>query len=236
MSFVLLAIVVAGFGRTFFLRPLFRVPPLHWYLYLHGAVQTGWVALFVAQASLIANRRVQTHRQLGAAGAILALCLIVLGTLTVLGLPPHFKEGHLSNDTAFDFRSITFVFWQDLADLLTFSILVGFGLLVVRHNPDAHKRLMLLATIRITGAALVRVAALLGAWIEPLAPQQAQVLFTSITIAGVLPLTLIVYDLRSMRRVHPATAVGVALNILTGAGAGAIAASAFGQGVFAALE
>ena len=234
MSIVLLAIVVAGFGRTFFLRSFFRVPPLYGYIYLHAAVQTGWILLFVAQTSLVANARVQTHRKLGAAGAILAACLVVLGTLTVLNLPAHFKSGHLSNDTAFDLRSITFVFWQDLADLLTFAVLVGLGLLF-RHDPDTHKRLMVLATIRITGAALVRAAGLLGAWVPPLATQQAQVLFTTVMIAGVLPLTLIAHDLRSARRVHPATVAGVALNILTGAAAGAIAASAFGQEVFAAL-
>jgi hypothetical protein len=165
----------------------------------------------------------------------LAVLVVGLGAFTLLNQPAHFKNGHLSNDTAFDLRSIVFVFWQDSADLLTFSVFVCAGL-AQRDNPPLHKRLMLLATIRIVGAVLVRVVGVLGYWVRPLATQQAQALFTTLIIAVLFPLTLIAYDLISQRRVHPATLAGVSFNILTGMAAGAIATSARGQAMFEALE
>lgn len=234
LACVLGAIVVAGFSRTFFFRAWFHVPPLYWHIYVHGVVLAGWVALFALQTCLIASGQTRLHRRLGVAGAVLALLVVSVGAFTLLQLPAHFVGGHLSNDTPFDRHSITFVFWQDWADLLTFSILVT-GALLLRNNSAAHKRLMLLATIRIVGAGLVRVAALIGSVFAPLATQPVQVLFTTVFIAVVFPSTLIAYDLVTMRRVHRATVAGVAVNIVTGVVAGMIAASAVGQALFTAL-
>ena len=234
VALVLLGIVVAGFGRTFFFRPFFHVPPLYWYLYLHGTVQAAWVALFAIQTSLIASGRIHIHKRLGVAGASLALLVVGLGAFALLNLPAHFKSGHLSNDTSFDLQSLVFVFWQDWADLFTFAVFVSVGL-ALRGDPPSHKRLMLLAAIRIVGAALVRVAGVVGHWMTPLATQQAQVLFTTLVLAVLFPLTLIAHDLISLRHVHRATLAGVAFNILTGMAAGAIATSARGRSIFEAL-
>jgi hypothetical protein len=234
LAVVLLGVVIAGFGRTFFFRSVFRVPPLYWYLYLHGAVQAAWVALFATQTFLIARGRIHIHRRLGMVGAALSLLVVGLGAFALLNLSAHFKSGHLSNDTRFDFQSIVFVFWQDWADLLTFAVFVSLGL-ALRGDPPSHKRLMLLATIRIVGAALVRAAGVLGHWLPPLATQQAQVLFTTLVLAVLFPLTLIAHDLISLGRVHRATLAGVAFNILTGMAAGAIATSTWGRAIFKAL-
>ena len=57
----------AGFVPTLFLRPFFDVPPIPFYLYLHGIVGTAWFALVVIQAVLIANRQFTRHRQPGLA-------------------------------------------------------------------------------------------------------------------------------------------------------------------------
>jgi hypothetical protein len=235
LATVLTCIVVAGFWRTFFFRSLFRVPPLHGYIYLHGAVQVAWIVVFAVQTSLISAGRVRLHRRLGVLGAGVALLLVFVGAFTLVNLPEHFREGHLSNDTKFDLPSMTFVFWENWADLLTFSVLAGTGL-VLRKHLATHKRLMLLATIRIAGAALVRVAGLIGRSVGPMATQQAQAAFTTAIIAVVLPMTLVLHDLMSTRRVHPATAAGVVINLLTGLAASAIAASSWGQEVFVALE
>ena len=42
----ILVIVVVGFTRTFYLRGVFEGDALPGYLYLHGAVLTGWFAVF----------------------------------------------------------------------------------------------------------------------------------------------------------------------------------------------
>ena len=232
---MLLALVLIGFGRTLFLRPLFTVPRIPAYLYVHGVVQVSWVVLFVVQTHLIGSGRTALHRRLGILGAVLAGFVILGSFLTVLGLPAHFRSGHLSNDTPFDRASILAVFWHNLASLLVAGAFLATALLL-RRQPQLHKRLMLFATNLIVAPAVPRIALLLGTWIKPLASPQAGVLLTIAIMVIVLPLTLIGHDVRTQRRVHPATLIGIAGTVLEGVAGGALAASPFGQAVFAALE
>ncbi|HVG71740.1 MAG TPA: hypothetical protein VM819_12555 [Vicinamibacterales bacterium] len=77
--------VLLGFARTFFFRAWFP----DWaaahgaperIFFAHGIVFALWYALLVAQASLIAVRRVTLHRRIGFAGAGLAASVVALGT------------------------------------------------------------------------------------------------------------------------------------------------------------
>src|SRR3546814_12555921 len=52
---VALALVFAGFARTYYLRSAFDGPPLTLLLYVHGAVMTSWFVLFIVQARLVAH-------------------------------------------------------------------------------------------------------------------------------------------------------------------------------------
>src|SRR3546814_2824189 len=70
---VALALVFAGFARTYYLRSAFDGPPLTLLLYVHGAVMTSWFVLFIVQARLVAHGHAGVHRRLGAFGALLAL-------------------------------------------------------------------------------------------------------------------------------------------------------------------
>ena len=59
-------IVLAGFGRTYYVRGLFNAPPLPSSLvHLHGLLMTAWVVLFVTQVRFIASHRIQLHRRPG---------------------------------------------------------------------------------------------------------------------------------------------------------------------------
>jgi hypothetical protein len=58
MSGVLLLVVLVGFARTLYLRPLFDVLPVPGYLILHGAVTTAWFVGVSLQTSLVAARKV----------------------------------------------------------------------------------------------------------------------------------------------------------------------------------
>src|SRR3546814_66581 len=69
---VALALVFAGFARTYYLRSAFDGPPLTLLLYVHGAVMTSWFVLFIVQARLVAHGHAGVHRRLGAFGALLA--------------------------------------------------------------------------------------------------------------------------------------------------------------------
>jgi hypothetical protein len=91
LAFAMAAVVVAGFGPTFYFRPFFGAPitvsgttTLSTLTIVHGLVFTAWVVLFPLQTTLIASRRVALHRRLGIGGAVLAAIMVVIGLRTAL--------------------------------------------------------------------------------------------------------------------------------------------------------
>src|SRR4051812_20804324 len=81
----ILAVVLVGFSRSFFLRPFYAGPP-SWaakeaIFYVHGAVLAAWFAVLGAQVALIRSRNVRLHRRLGYAGAGLAVLVVAAGTI-----------------------------------------------------------------------------------------------------------------------------------------------------------
>ena len=84
-------------------------------------------------------------------------------------------------------------------------------LVVLRRRPQAHKRLMLLASISIIGPALARISRLHGFGGE-------QGPFIPVVLWG-LVLALAVHDLMSRRRLHPSTVLGALLLVLISYGA-----------------
>ena len=86
MALAILATVIVGFSRSFFLRPLFPEwpSPSETVFYVHGAFFTAWIALLVVQASLVATGRTARHRTIGPFGAVLAAAMVVLGTFGAL--------------------------------------------------------------------------------------------------------------------------------------------------------
>ena len=83
-SLVFFALVFWTFARTFYLKPLFGTPALPALLHIHGAVMSGWVVLLVVQSGLIAVHRVRWHRRLGVFGAVWAVLVVILGSVTTL--------------------------------------------------------------------------------------------------------------------------------------------------------
>src|SRR5262252_10325356 len=70
--------VALGFSRTYYLRTHFQATPLDIEFHVHGLVFSAWIALFVAQTSLVAAGRTGWHRKLGWAGACLAVLMIAV--------------------------------------------------------------------------------------------------------------------------------------------------------------
>jgi hypothetical protein len=91
MALAILATVIVGFSRSFFLRPLFpELPsPSEMIFYVHGVVFTAWIVLLVVQASLVAGGRTELHRKIGPFSAVLAVAMVVLGTLGALIAASH---------------------------------------------------------------------------------------------------------------------------------------------------
>lgn len=138
MALAMILTVFLGFAPSYYLmRP--DAPPLTPLLHAHGAVATVWMLLFLTQTGLVAAHRVDIHRRLGLAGAAIAVVLAIF-TMTVSIVSRGFTP------------KLTFA----AGAVLMFVIYVVAGFLK-RRQPDAHKRLMLLATIALLPPAIARI-------------------------------------------------------------------------------
>jgi uncharacterized membrane protein YozB (DUF420 family) len=167
-------------------------------LHVHGAVFTLWVLLFVTQPALIARRSLKLHRQLGLAGAVLA------GAMVVMGLAATFFAIHFHSVPAFFPPTIFLV--MNTIGILVFGGLVAAGV-VLRHQAEWHKRLMLTATVSILGPGMGRLLPM-----DSFGPAAPLVMFGALALfAFAGP----VADLIVSRRVHPAYFWGVGSILLS---------------------
>jgi hypothetical protein len=148
MSLIVALTVFAGFSRSYFLKGFFGARPLTPFFHLHGAVFTGWILLFVTQSALVRAGRIDIHRRLGVAGAVLAPIMVVIGVMAAIDAA---RRGFTPTDGE---SPLTF-FVIPLTDLLVFAVLVSAGIWL-RRKPEDHKRLMLMATLGILTPAIAR--------------------------------------------------------------------------------
>lgn len=199
MALAILATVVVGFSRSFFLRPLFPEwpSPSEAIFYVHGALFTAWIVLFAAQASLVAAGRTGLHRRIGTYGVALAVAMVILGTLGAL-IAAHRATGFVGIPVPpLQFLAVP------LFDMILFATFVGLAI-AQRRNPQSHKRWMLLATINLITAAIAR-------WpvIKPLGP------LAFFAITDLFIVALAVWDVRTRGRLHSATLWGGLLTIVS---------------------
>ena len=192
VAIVLVAFMVIGFTRTFYLRFLFDLPPMRTVMQLHGLVFTAWLALFVAQTQLIAAHRVDLHRKLGIAGVFLALVVVTFGlaSIFVSAATPRLNLLGLTAPQA----SII-----PLVSISAFAILLTAGV-ALRRRAGLHKRFMLLAMISVVSPATARLIGLL-------ALREYAMTIQMIVITAFVACCL-VYDWRKNRVVHPVFTVG----------------------------
>jgi hypothetical protein len=190
IAIVIVGVVFGGFARTYFLRPYFTTQPLLPLLHLHGIVFTSWLVLYFTQTMLVAAKRTDIHRRLGIAGAVIAVLMVLIGTITAI------TRARQGATPAEEIPPLVFLVIP-LADVLVFAILIGAGF-YFRRRPDVHKRLMLLATISILAAAIARLP---FAFLQAGPPAFFGI--TDLFIAACF-----IYDFITRGRVHRATALG----------------------------
>jgi hypothetical protein len=185
MALAAAVVVFVGFAPTFYLRANDQSASLPTYLQVHGVLFTTWIALFIAQTSLVAARRTDLHRRLGWVTAALAVVMIVVGTNAGVTA----MRGRLPDqgDAALSFLT------TPLFSMVAFATLVG-AAIRFRRDPQTHKRLMTLATISILDAAVARL---------PFAFLRSSS-WNYLPTTDVFLLAALLYDLASRRRVHPA--------------------------------
>jgi len=179
--------IYIGFSPTYFQAGILHAPLPSPILHVHGVVFTLWMLLFTVQAALISARRVKWHRSLGTVAFCLPPVMIVLGVIAAVdALHRGVQIGTLDPATSFAIPAI---------GLIGFVIVI-YASWKTRRRPDAHKRLILLATAGLTEAAFGRFP-----WSKLGLPPAAGALIG----LGVLILLLIIYDLVSLHRIHRST-------------------------------
>jgi hypothetical protein len=146
-------IILAGFVPNYTMRLLHHDRNLTWVVHTHGLLSVSWIALFLTQTLLIERARVDLHRRLGVAGAVLAATVLCMGAATLwhagLRRGPELNATHGA-------RYLYMLIAFDGAGLLVFASLVA-AAITVRGRPQWHKRLMLLAALSLLGPAFGRI-------------------------------------------------------------------------------
>jgi len=195
MILLMTATVAIGFAHTYYMAGVFAAPLRTRVLQVHGAVFSLWMILLLVQATLVASGNLRVHRRLGIAGVFLAGAVVVLGVLAAGDSLAH--QGPRAPAAILSFAITPFT------DMLVFAILAG-AAFALRKKPEAHKRLILFATIAMMRAALFR-------WPFPfLYHNQVRALMASY----IFVLMVVAYDLWSERRVLRATMWAASLLML----------------------
>jgi hypothetical protein len=231
-ALALLGLVVIGFGPSFVRQLFTEGPPLSTHLHLHGAVLGGWFLLLALQSGLVRSHQVAMHRRLGRFVAGYGALVVVGGLLASLNWVSRVLATGASLDTDMgdinplqgtgisylDFAAG--VIWINIVSLAGFVLLL-FLAVVYRSQAAFHKRLVLLASVSIISPPIARIARSLV--------ETEQGPFIPVAMLALL-LAFPIHDFLTLRKVHPATVIGVVVVIASTALGGAIALSDVGKG------
>ena len=186
MVALLLATVLFGFAKTYFLAGMVAAPLPNKLIHIHGAVFTLWMVLLIVQTGFISAHKVQWHMKLGLFGFGWAVLMVVLGSLAAVDALRR-GEGPLGLDPV-----SFFVIPTTSIVLFAFFTLMAYR---ARKKPEAHKRLIMIATIGIMDAAV-------GRW--PIALFQQHPPMQDLVPFGFL-LLMVAYDLFNLHRFSKTT-------------------------------
>lgn len=195
MILAMWGIILFGFSKTYFMAGMVTAPLPNLLIHVHGAAFTLWMVLLVVQSSLIVTHNVRIHRTLGIAGFGLAGVMVVLGVLAALDA---LKRGKIP--LGLDAKTF---FVIPMSGILVFMVLV-FLAYKLRHKMELHKRLILIATIELTGAGV-------GRW--PIAFFQQHPPAQDLVLLALLA-AVALFDVATLRRLSKATIWGSALLIV----------------------
>ncbi len=200
------AVLIAGFGpgSVGHLRGTRAAEPL--IVDVHAAVFSLWVLLVSVQIGLIRFKRPRTHARLGVAGVVLGLAVVVLGVGVAVTMA---RVKFASTHDPLSFQRL----FHQMMDMAIFGAFFTVGL-VKRGDPGTHKRLVVLATTVLLGAAFSRVVGpRVGALQAMLPTGWESVAYFAVWYAGVgvFMAGAVGYDLLSRGRVHPVNAWGIAI-------------------------
>ena len=234
LSVLLLSFLLLGFAPTLYLRAFTDPEPIPGYLHVHGIVLTSWYVWLVIQTSMVRTGRTATHRRLGVIGAFIGAAVVFAGPMATVGVVGRLRAAGVDWNTDMSalrelgvegvpmLNFASQVVWGNFVSIAVFAGLVAAAILL-RRTPQAHKRLIVLASIAIVGPALARVSRwpVFGGEDGPFIP---------LALFGLL-LAVIAHDLVTARRLHKATWIGCGVIVLATIAQQMIAGSEFGLNV-----
>jgi len=184
-------------------------PPLPPIYHAHAVLMGSWLLLLLTQSTLVATGRTALHRRLGLAGMVLAPAMVaaMLGMVltawwSVAAMPDGAMPAEALQSTKSLVANLTL---EQFRTMLFFAVFVGWALSVRKHDPQTHKRLLILATVLPLPAAIDRMTWLYSTL--PASPTSAEVY----SLLWLMP--ALIYDVARRGSVHRAYVIGIALNL-----------------------
>ncbi|MFT4511409.1 MAG: hypothetical protein ACI89X_003802 [Planctomycetota bacterium] len=197
LAVVALAVVVAGFAPSFYLRGTDHQPLSPMFLW-HGISLTAWYVLAIVQSALVGIRfsagKLRVHQRLGMAATLIAIAVIYTGIAVAFD----FYNGGTTNPILTPEGLLV----ANLMNLVSFAVCFVAGV-ALRKKPELHKRFLSLAGIVMIGPAAFRLVVSLG-----LAPPMSLIIQFGLVAA------MFVYDRRRLQRISKASWIGVLLIVL----------------------
>lgn len=163
---------------------------------IHAVFGTVWLLLFVTQTVLIKAERRRLHMRLGQAGLPVMFGVFVTGILAIFRL--HLPVEDLPHDLV-----------ASEVGLFTLGLVYAILGVAYRKSAPSHKRFMLLSMVLLSPAGMGRLLMMLG--FEMSGPPLPFILI----IFGIPFLSMIAYDILAYRKVFLATAIGIAMWVVT---------------------
>lgn len=171
-------------------------PPL--ILNVHGVVYFAWLVLVAAQVALIEVKKPEWHRRLGWALVVMSAAIVPLGFVAAM-VDQARQVSHA--DYGPEFLGLEF------QSLVIFPAFIAAATLL-RRDPAAHKRLMILAAVAILDPGTARAFGFFSPW----KPGGAFGFWLSFFWANaLLAAAMIGWDLWKRRRAHPTLLAGAGL-------------------------
>ncbi len=196
VAIAMLFVTFAGFAPSYYLMRFTAAPELAPIVHVHGLVFSAWMLLYAVQTGLVAGRNIALHRTIGYGAISLAVLVVALGfTTAIVTATPTAIPGRIAPPIIFPFFAVG-----------TFGLLCA-AAIALRARPQHHKRLMMLATLSLVVTPGARIGRMIGAALPP--P------IVGMAITDLFIVALVLFDLKTRGRLHPATIGGGAAFLLS---------------------
>jgi hypothetical protein len=205
MAVAMAATTFAGFAHSYYLVAFHDAPTpvLTPSVHLHGALSTAWVLLLIAQARLVAHGRRDIHKLLGMVGVAIGAAIVFIGIFVAINSERRVHTAANADTLADPYVFLIFPF----VSVGMFALFATLGVMK-RNRPDAHKRLMLLATANMIVPALARI-------VTQTTDGAVPGVIGAVALLNVFLIAMAAHDLSTRGRLHPVTLWGGAAVVVS---------------------